>query len=228
MGKHWSINTIFWVDGTKNEDRKRNANFSIPKNLELVDFLKQNDCNVTYNIFDFSLKKTLDNAAHIPFQTCEYKRSEKINIVLKNDNSDFFSIIDADCFFDEADYPKILELYNSLDSNNTYTFDWKKVNSAEHFDFNNRLFKRKDDWSYAMGHGLNGGLGAFFVVSTLKLKEIGGFDETIKTWGEEDGVALEKILKISTRIRNYDLSPYHIPHFTDWSNPLYFNNNKKR
>lgn len=222
--KTWTIVTLFWDDGSGKPDRLRNAKFSINNNSKLVEFLNKNGCDVTYKIYDFSPEKLIVNSTHIPFKLGEYKRSEKINIVLNTINSDFFSVIDSDCFFYSSNYYDILTLYNTLDIDNVYNFDWRKLNDIESLDFLNNTYTPTSNWNYAMGNDQVGGLGAFFIVPTNKLKQIGGFNEQIITWGGEDGEVLDRLLKITKRICIYDISPIHIPHYTDWGNKLYYNN----
>lgn len=217
----WDITTLFWIDGTGYPDRLNNVLFTIKRNKHLVEYLNKNGCDVSYTVYDFSPEKVLDDSIHIPFKLAEYRRSEKINIVLKNIDSDFFSVIDGDCFFDEVDYDKVLSLYDEFDLNTVYNFDWKKLHTVENINFNDNTFKPTNEWSFAIGYGLVGGLGAFFVAPTLKLKQINGFDESFKTWGGEDGEALDRLMRICKRVPIFNFSPYHIPHFTDWSNPLY-------
>jgi hypothetical protein len=219
----WTIVTIFWTDGKENSDRERNVKFSIEKMNELVNYLTNHGCDVEYLIYDFSHDKIISNSIHLPYPLSVYKRSEKINLVLNKIDSDFFSIIDADCFFDEINYDDILKLYMELDEDSVYNFDWKKIRNKIYIDFENRLLLNKDEWDYAMGNGTVGGLGAFFIVPTKKIKDIGGFDETIETWGGEDGEVLDRLLRITKRVPIKHFSPYHLPHFTDWGNKLYYN-----
>lgn len=220
--KTWEIITIFWTDGKENSDRLRNVLFTIEKNKELVNFLNKNGCNVNYLIYDFSPEHLINNSIHIPYPLSVYKRSEKINITLENSNSDFFSIIDADCFFLEEEYLLILDLYNNLNENFVYNFDWKKINSDEFVDWENKILISKTDFNYAIGNGSTGGLGAFFITPTKSLKEIGGFNIKYTTWGGEDGDALDKLLNKLNRKSITHISPYHLPHFTDWENKLYY------
>lgn len=222
QNKIWDIITLFWTDGRENSDRERNAIFTIEKNQQLVDYLNSNGARVNYLVYDFSPDPILKDAIHVPYPLSVYKRSEKINLVLNKSNSDFISIIDADCFFVEEEYPSILELYNNFDLNLVYNFDWKKIKGDEFVDFDNKILLNRDEFNYAIGHNCAGGLGAFFISPTNALKSIGGFDETITTWGGEDGEALDRLLKITNRqVINY-IHPYHLPHFTDWGNNLYY------
>jgi hypothetical protein len=219
----WTIVTIFWTDGIENSDRERNVKFSIEKMNTLVNYLTNHGCDVEYLIYDFSPNKIISNSIHLPYPLSVYKRSEKINVVLNKIDSDFFSIIDADCFFDEVNYDDIIKLYMELDEDSVYNFDWKKIRNKDYIDFENKILLNKDEWNYAMGNGMVGGLGAFFIVPTKKIKNIGGFDETIETWGGEDGEALDRLLRICKRVPIKHFSPYHLPHFIDWGNKLYYN-----
>jgi hypothetical protein len=222
QNKIWDIITLFWTDGREDSDRERNVLFTIEKNTELVNYINQNGGNVNYIVYDFSPEKIIENSIHIPYPLSVYKRSEKINIALDRSKSDFISIIDSDCFFDGEEYPLILDLYNNLDSNFVYNFDWKKIGGDEFIDFENRTLLSKTNFNYAIGNGCVGGLGAFFITPTKPLKEIGGFDPTFTTWGGEDGDALDKLLRKINRQPITNISPYHLPHFTDWGNKLYY------
>jgi len=224
MNKSWEIITLFWTDGKENSDRTRNVLFSIEKNTELVKYLNENGGNVKYLIYDFSPEQILEDSIHIPYPLSVYKRSEKINLVLEQSQADFISIIDSDCFFDDTEYPLILDLYMDLELNKVYNFDWKKIEGDSYVDFEKRVLLSKNNFNFAMGHGKTGGLGAFFIVPTLALKEIGGFDTKYTTWGGEDGDALDKLLRKISREQITYISPYHLPHFTDWGNKLYYDN----
>lgn len=221
--KTWDIVTLFWTDGKENSDRTRNALFTIEKNIELVKYLNKNNANVNYLIYDFSPYKIIKDSIHIPYPLSVYKRSEKINFVLEQTQGDFFSIIDSDCFFDEIEYPLILDLYKNLKLNEVYNFDWKKLHE-DSIDWENKIIKDKNKFDFAIGQNSAGGLGAFFIVPTLELKKIDGFDEKITTWGGEDGEVLDRLLKNLNRNCIFNFSPYHLPHFTDWENKLYYDN----
>ena len=220
--KTWDLITLFWTDGKENSDRLRNTIFTIEKNKFLVDYINKNGGKVNYRIYDFSPEKMIDEAIHIPYPLSVYKRSEKINIALKNSTAQFFSIIDGDCFFDEEEFPSILELYKNLDPKKVYNFDWKKISYEKDVDFEKRILLDKNAFDYAIGHNRTGGLGAFFIVSTKALKKIGGFDPSFITWGGEDNEVLERLLVTLTREEIKYIAPYHLPHFTEWDNKLYY------
>lgn len=222
--KTWDIITLYWTDGQDNSDRTRNVLFTIEKNKELVTYLNQNGCNVNYLIYDFSPEQIIPESIHIPYPLSVYKRSEKINRVLDKSESEYFSVIDSDCFFDYDDFPLILNLYNELESEYVYNFDWKKIDNESYVDFKNKKLISKEHYRYAIGYGLTGGLGAFFIVPTKTLKDIGGFNNKFTTWGGEDSEVLDSLLYKINRKEITNFSPYHLPHFTDWGNILYYDN----
>lgn len=230
-----SFNTIFWDDGLDNSDRIKSARFTSVKLIELCEHLKQNGVECVYNFYDFSPTKIIDNSIHIPFPLGEFRKSEKLNLIIKEQStSEFICVVDSDCFFHKSDFSNFLETIHKLNEYDIITFDAAKLDKTS-----SELIMIDDEnlntieFSYAysgdkhqgpLSGGRRGGFGGIFICKTKLLIDFGGFNEDYKTWGGEDGELLDRILQSYNHnkllpIRNY--SPFHLHHFSDWGNPKY-------
>lgn len=229
-----SINMKFWHDGQENSTRLRNVQFCWKKLKFLGSYLRDNNINCVVNIYDFSEKQIIDDAIHISYPIGTYKKAEKTNIILKEQaNYKFFMMMDSDAFFDESDYMLLLSLIQSLQTGDVITFDLAKLNdNINDYIINDNFNKINADWSYAYSGDKNngplqshvGGLGGVYICDTNLLLSLGGFDEKYTGWGGEDGDMLSRIYSsaIHHNIKpTKNFAPYHLPHFSDWGNPLY-------
>lgn len=229
-----SLNMKFWHDGFEDSTRLRNVIFCWDKLKDLNQYLlKHNICSVV-NLYDFSEYRFMSEAKHISYPVGTYKKSEKTNIILK-DQSDyqFFMMVDSDAFFDEEDFEKCLNLISLLKAGDVITFDLAKLeDNINQYLINNKFYKNKANWSYAYSgdkhngplNGHMGGLGGVYICDTNLLLNLGGFDEKYIGWGGEDGDMLSRIMyspiySSITPIRSF--APYHLPHFADWGSSLY-------
>lgn len=224
--KTLSINLMFWTDLLNNSLRERNVFYIINETKKLSNFLSDY-IDVTFNIFDYSPTAFLKEGFHIPYEPKAYERSKKINDILKNTNTDYFSIIDSDVFIYNQDYKKLGEELSSSETNNCFTFDVYDTNLEQS---NKIIYENADPTTFECKSrfpGIAGGLGAFFITNTENLKKNGGFNEKFKTWGGEDGEIYEKIWKdnsiIKRRINNKIIRLYHLCHQRDLTCIKYFN-----
>ena len=235
-----SLNMKFWDDGQPDSTRIRNVKFSWDELKKFTSFLNDNGIKTNCTLYDFSPEKLIEDATHIPYPLGVYKKSEKTNIILKEQKDyDFFMMVDCDAFFHKDDYSNFLTLFNDANKGDVITFDLAKLdNNINDYIIDNHFKKDNADWSYAYSgnrengplNGYIGGLGGVYICDTNLLLELGGFDESYVGWGGEDGDMLSRIW--STTIphqfrptRNF--APFHLPHFSDWGNKLYnerFNN----
>lgn len=225
----------FWHDGKEPSDRIRNVKITWNELKKLKSFLDNNGLNVDIELYDFSPNKIIPDSIHIPYPIGTYKRSEKLNIILKQkSNYKFFMMMDCDAFFAEEDYDKLLDLLKNLQDETVQTFDLAKLKENINEYFKDGVFdKNKADWAYAysgpresgpLANGFIGGLGGVFIADAKMLIDFGGFDEKYKGWGGEDGEFLGRIYNAKKKIiPNRIFSPYHLPHFADYNNPLYSN-----
>jgi hypothetical protein len=230
------LTTKFWTDGMENSTRLRNVLYCHPKMVELTNFLKSNNIDCEFKLYDFSPTQIVENSVHRPYPLGEYKKAEKTNLILKeNKNFDYMFMFDSDEFFIESDYPKILDILKNLEKRKIITFDAAKLEqssvdkivSGEEFSFFD------EDWAFAYSGkksngplfaGLSGGLGGVFICDMDLINENGGFDESFIGWGGEDGDMLSRIYysgKPYEMIPQRDFFPFHLPHFCDWTNEKY-------
>jgi|694.fasta_scaffold04337_25 predicted glycosyltransferase involved in capsule biosynthesis len=235
MSKKISLNMKFWHDGQPNSTRLRNVIYCWNELKKLSRFLLENNIDIKTNIYDFSEHKILEEAIHISYPVGEYKKSEKTNIILKDESaSDFFMMFDSDAFFDVKDYQKLLNLIESLEPGDVITFDLGRLDTnIENYLVNNIFYPDKADWNFAysgekihgpLGRGHIGGLGGVYLCDTKLLLSLGGFDEKYIGWGGEDGDMLGRIMysNIPHKIKpERNFFPFHLPHFIDYGNPKF-------
>lgn len=221
-----SINLMFWSDCLPNSTRERNVYYAVDKLNELNAILKKS-IDSEINIIDYSKTQVLKDSRHIPYPDSVYKRSEKINNLLKECDKDLFGVIDADCFIKEDHYEKLRDLILTNGAKSCFTFDTCDF-SAE--DTAKILFENANPDSLPHSSrfpGRAGGFGGFFIVNAETLRQHNGFDEKFKTWGGEDGEVYDRVFYDNTvknvSILSNEITVYHLNHFCDSENINYFN-----
>jgi len=209
------IFSIFWSND--NEERLKNATFSHKKITTLKNFIQKNQIKCEYIIFDFSVEKKIDGAIHMPYDLNKYERSKKMNIALdyinKNLNPDIICQFDSDIFITNNDFFKFIDLVKNIQKNDFYIA--------------NVLDIQKESMSLVdfVGGSLNTngikvknrtitGLGAFFIIYTSNLLNVGGFDERFTIWGGEDDDLADRLLRKGMKrfVCNFNfLHLYHEP-----------------
>lgn len=229
------ISCAFWTDGKPNSTRERNVHYTWSRMKHLSEFLKENNLNCETKIYDFSPTKIVSDSVHIPYKLGEYKKAQKVNIILNdNKNFDFVMMFDSDCFFIESDYDKILKTLKSLNYNDVVSFDCAKLDegSISSIIENNYLDVENTDWWFAFSGekkngplfaGIRGGLGGVYIADLKLLNNIGMFDEKYRGWGEEDQEIINRIYSYPSHchISIRDFFPFHLPHFVDLENLEY-------
>jgi predicted glycosyltransferase involved in capsule biosynthesis len=227
----------FWDDGQPDSTRVRNVNYTWVKLKELSKFLNENGIFCEPKLYDFSPEKIIEESIHIPYGLGEYKKSEKTNVILKeNSKFNYVFMFDCDAFFLKNDYDKILEILKTLEEKRIVTFDLAKLSDGSSLNVvkNDNVDLVTDDFSYAysgnkengpLGSGQSGGLGGVYLCDISLIMENGGFDESYVGWGGEDGDMMNRIIisnmghkQISIR----EFAPFHLSHFTDWGNEKYY------
>lgn len=231
-----SMNMKFWHDGQNDSTRLRNVKFCWPKLKDLAKLVRmQTNIEVQESLFDFSVEKQIEDSIHIPYPLGTYKVSEKTNLMLNHQKRySMFMMIDSDAFFDTTDYDKFLDLVTNINTTDIITFDLAKLSNNEHC-IDGDVFNRDlADWAYAYAgnkdagplNGRLGGLGGAYILNTSDALSAGGFNEQYVGWGGEDGEMLDRLM----RNKNFSdikpqrhFAPFHLPHFSDFENPLYAN-----
>jgi len=223
---------LFWHNG--DEDRLENTIFCWNKAKELINFLNNNGLNAKCNLFDFSAKSNFNDSVHIPLNEKYYQRSKKINYALNHESndSDVFSIIDSDCYFNNSYYREFLEdILLSFRNNSVLTYqliDIPREKRNDFIDFKNFTEKFTDvksnlnsgNFTYRHSGGF-GTMGGFFTCGTNALKSIGGFNENFLTWGAEDDEALIRIKSKQNWHPKRNKGPIHLGHKKDLNDPFY-------
>ena len=229
-----SLNMKFWDDGHPDSTRIRNVKFSWNELKKLTNYLKNNGINAESTLYDFSPEQIITDSVHIPYPLGVYKKAEKTNIILKDKkNYDFFMMIDCDAFFYEQDYETLLNLIKGLNKGDVCTFDLAKLeDNVSDYIVDDTFIISKANWSYAYSGAREngplrhhtGGLGGVYLSDTELLLSLGGFDEKYEGWGGEDGDMMGRIyytdIPHSIKPTN-TFAPFHLPHFSDWSNKHY-------
>lgn len=232
-----SMNMKFWHDGQDDSTRLRNVKFCWPKLKELAIFLSSETEIITDSfLFDFSPEQIIEDSIHIPYPLGTYKISEKTNLMMKQQASyDMFMMVDSDAFFDQADYILLKNLWNEMTDKDVITFDLAKISDIQRCIKDNGSFDRSDAvWSYAYSgdmsngplKGYYGGLGGVYIINPKTALSLGGFDEKYVGWGGEDGDMFGRLMYSGQGLQikpQNSFAPFHLPHFCDFSNPLYSN-----
>ena len=218
---------LFWTDGVPDSTRVRNCKFAWNYLQRLENIVKDSGVDISCRLIDHSPEQIVvgDKVSHVPYPLGTYKRSEKINKALNACKSDFFGIMDSDAFFHPSDEKKIIELFKSLTKSNVYTFDMKDVvNYPEVINFESNTMNVLDvEYASRFPGHCKPGLGGFFISCTDTLRRKEGFNEDFQTWGGEDGDCFSKMFDDpQVYTHKVDLNLYHIPHFCDRENILYF------
>lgn len=220
---------LYWTDGLPDSTRTRNCKFTWQNLQRLEQYLKDSNVDIVCKLIDFSPTKIIEDCTeHDPYPLSVFKKSEKINKSLNKSNSDFFGIIDSDAFISDDQYNTILELCNILKKSDVYTFDLKDIeNTGEVINYDDGTFNRENvTFSSRYPDGANPGLGGAWLSCTDTLKSFGGFNEEFTGWGGEDGEVFGKLWmdgNVNT-VKNWgDINVWHLPHFCDRENSLYFN-----
>lgn len=225
----------FWTDGYENSTRVRNVNYSWEKLKKLNTFLQGNGINSVAKLYDFSPDKIIDEAIHHPFELGSYMKAAKTNVII-NDNSDcdFMFMFDCDAFFLDEDFPYLKNIIELLEDGDMVTFDLAKLGETDSISVIEKDYVDLSfDWSYAYSGdknkgplccGIKGGLGGVYICDLNLLRSVGGFDEKYIGWGGEDSEIIDRIYSSGKKYRHLPINkiaPFHLAHFTDWSNEKY-------
>lgn len=225
----------FWTDGTVPCTRTRNLLYSSGKIIRLVEYLRKNDIDAHFKIYDFSPQRVINESIHIPYPKGVYKRSQKLNhIINENKHYDFLFSFDSDAFFDPRDFSKIRDKINNLKDNSISLFDMASLDdqttqriiageAVDPFDVYRFFIFNSQGKDGVPLQGAFGGLGGVFICSTKLLVEQGGFNENFIQWGDEDVEVLYRIRDNTDAdiVRNHDMFPFHLFHFRDMYNEDY-------
>lgn len=226
----------FWTDGRDNSTREQNVFFTWNKLKKLSKFLNENGVDTNVVLYDYSPNKVHEEAVHIPYELNQFQKSKKINQIIKDNNSHYIFFFDCDVFFDEEDYNDVLQLIKNADENQIYTFDLAKLEKedSEYVRKGGKINKEHTNWRFAFSglkergplYQLSGGLGGSFFITRDLLLQVNGFNEEFKTWGGEDGDALNKIFvnKLKFQFKAVrEVFPFHLYHETLWYDKKYYN-----
>jgi len=204
------INILYWDNGEK--QRLDNTNLSWYMLNKFCTYAQEKGLDIEPFLFDFSEDKVLNEGIHISYPKGAYKRSEKINKVIKyhSDKEVIFSVMDSDLILKESEYDAYVYLLKTLKLNNFYTFYLDDLTSIQGVDFiNNNLDYNEIQTQQRQ---MNPDLGALFFIDIKILKDVGGFDERFIVWGGEDNRLAQELVKKGIKKIVLPLKPLHLPH----------------
>lgn len=219
---------IFWTDGQENSTRERNVKLTWDYLKKMVTYFNQQNIPSTATLYDYSPEKIIEDAVHIPYPLGIYKRAEKLNgIIHQLPDEDYVCLMDCDVFIHRSQWDNLGRLLQSMRYEIGYFFNFAKLESDSNF-------KNLDNVSlqyphaFAFTKGYTGGFGGFHLTSVRAIKDVGSYDEKFTTWGGEDGDLMDRYYTkfIRKGISEKEILPFHLPHFEDRSNILYFNHDE--
>ena len=217
----------FWTDGKENSTRERNVKLTWQYLKDMVSYLNSKNIPCTAKLFDYSPSKIIEDAIHIPYPLTVYKRAEKLNNILYSlSDDDYVCFIDCDVFVHKTQWDKLGQLLQTMKYETGYFFNLAKLVPGS--DINNLDdVIREREYVLAFSKGYTPGFGAFCLVSVKGIKDVGAYDTKFTTWGGEDGHLMDRYTRARTfkciGISEDEILPYHLPHFEDRENVLYYN-----
>jgi hypothetical protein len=220
----------FWlsINLKENESRLNNLRF-VSNNLDnLVNYLKNKNIDIDYEIYNFSIEPIIgfNKITHIPFgKEGEFRKAEKLNICISKTKEDIFIGWDADIVIKNSDFEYFYNVLKDFKINNYYnSFNVKAIDTTQEFvDYNTFNTETLEELNGHLYHTDTLSLGGLFVIPTEYIKLDGGYNEKITHRGEEDGELHDRLwqkFKIN-REPIYTFYGYHLPHIYDFFNPLY-------
>lgn len=208
-----SFNITYWE--SDDIDRLYNTKMCIHSITKLIKYLNNYGINSQLNIFDFSEEQIIENSIHIPYPKGEFKKSEKINNVIKYNNDiikpKIFTSIDSDIFIMEQQYEELKTLILQLLDNDKmfYTCYVQDILNRGSIDLINNTINLYQ--TPIMKRPIPS-LGAFYCIHFKELYNIGGFDERFLVWGGEDDDVKLRLERNGLIMKQIDTTLYHMPH----------------
>lgn len=204
-----SFNIPFWY---KNQERFENLMITHKVLKNLQNYLILNGLDVEVNVFEFSEdQQYYKDSVYIPIPG-SYNKSLKVNHALKylNQSSpDIVSFVDGDCFVDKKDYPRVLDLLQSIDTTKYYCNNLIKLEVRQFF--NQNTFEVEPFYKFE-NSGRIDGLGGIWVCDFKTLYEVGGFDERYTGWGREDEDLGKRLTLKGLSFSQLPFNVFHLPH----------------
>lgn len=202
---------LFWQD-EEDSQRLKNANLSWFYLKKFCEYANAKDLPVEALLFDFSYSKVLDEAIHIPYEKGSYKRSHKINEVIKYHEGEecYFSITDSDIIFKESDYDTLIYLLKKMKDDKFYVFRVDDVQSMNGLDYDNNNIEFSNVNSTPRNYEPD--LGGIYVMNKALLEEAGGYDTNFCVYGGEDNILSYKLQDLNYKKVILPILPLHLPH----------------
>ena len=218
---------IFWTDGQQDSTRERNVKLTWNYLKEMVAYLNEKNILCRAELFDYSPEKIVDDATHIPYPITVYKRAEKLNnIIFSLPDDDYVCLMDCDVFIHRSQWDNLGKLLQSMKYEVGYFFNFAKLRSGSDFSELDAVTLNYPH-NLAFSKGYTGGFGGFCLNSVKGIKDVGAYDTKFTTWGGEDGNLMERYNTSGKfaciGVSDEEVLPFHLPHFEDRENVLYFN-----
>jgi len=225
---------LYWDMGC--EIRKQNSIISWFELKKMTSYLKSKGLNINAYLFEFGNNFIFEDSIKIKDQLEYYEKSKKNNLAINhnlNDYSDFIAIMDSDLFFCENQYEMVYNHLTELietEERKFFTYNLLDIHCEERnqiidFKKNQLMYEKIDEFNakYSWRHSFGAGvLGGIFIVPTLEIRKMGGFNENFLTWGAEDDEAFVRLKYFATWYPKMNEGPYHLWHPKNETDPKYY------
>lgn len=229
MDLSFKINVPFWttLNPEESQTRLNNIRFLTSNLTDLTNYLRSRGVNISYEIFDFSIESIATvPVTHIPFgKKGEFRKSEKLNILIERTVEDIYIGWDADIVVKHSDFENFYQTLLEHNIAGYYnSFNAKSIDTPQsHIDYVNFSTDNLESLPGHMYHDITLCLGGLFLIPTQYLKLAGGYNEKITHRGDEDGELHDRFQREYGIYRKpvTHFYSYHLPHIYDFSNSLY-------
>lgn len=205
----------FWNNEVSN--RIRNVNFTWSELKKLNAYLIKNSVQTNLKLYDFYNTQKLPESIHVPFPSNSFCKSEKLNKIIDDSTDDFFFMFDCDCFFEEKDYPSILNIIQNIKPTERVFFDSAKLSKEYSEEAIVKGINHEWDWLVCKKNNnvkpRSGSYGGVYISCMNIIKQAGKYNESFENWGEDDELG-DKVMKISNNYKHETFYPYHLWHET--------------
>jgi carbamoyltransferase len=220
---------LFWTDGLENSTRERNVNFTWNYLKNMTRYLQSRGVECKCTLYDYSPEKLMNEAIHIPYPLGTFKKAEKLKAIIDSlSDEEYVCNVDSDVFVHKSEWDGLFNIITNLDPVTAELFNFREIEPQElyvNFNTGEASLEKNTPCKYLFTPGHSGSFGGFFIARIRAIKEAGNFDPRCKVWGAEDDGLLNNWISKNyryNRTRDLDITPVHLSHIVDRTNPLYY------